>query len=243
MAVAFVQALGSLDVPGAASAAFTVPAGGVAQGDTIVTCAAGSGTRVLTGVIDSKGNTHTLVPVSVLDGAAAVAGSAAVGYAATALVAGDTITPTFNGTTSGGRVCTFSEFSGVASSSPVDATGTNPQTAATNLTVSASGATTQADEVIIALFALGATNTTMTKDAAYTALADANSSGTLRRAYSEYQIVAATSTPTATATTTGTITSAAMLFTLKGAAAGPSDASGPGSLGQFSVQLRQEGWF
>ena len=106
-----------------------------------------------------------------------------------------TITPT---STSGNYVTAVAqEWSGMATSSPLDRTGTSG-----TLTVSTSAATTQANEVVftVAVADAGSSNVNWGTPSGYTLIARENDSNTYTGLQAAYKIVAATGTQSATHT-------------------------------------------
>lgn len=170
--ISFVKQIGSATYANAATASsvtITIPAGGVATGDTVIITAGNSGNDGVTvsSAIDSRGNSYTVdankSQISYFENTAIVSG-----YIATALQAGDTITVTYSGQASI-MSALASEWSGIASSGRVDRTAN--KIATTNALDSGTTATTtQAAELVIGSFIANG-NTTFTAGSGYTPFA------------------------------------------------------------------------
>lgn len=190
----------------------------VAAGDTVMVtaCLRGTaGTRNLTGVTDSKGNTYTVARSDL----AFVNASIAKAYITTPLVAGDTITLTASGTVNR-TVATASVFSGldnvaVDKTAVGAATSNSPATAATSTTA-------QADELLIGVTSVNWGNTTPTDDftagSGYTKLTWIGTGAmvTTVACFPEYKIVAATGTYVADGTIVTSRAWTAAIATFKG---------------------------
>lgn len=111
------------------------------------------------------------------------------------------------------------EISGMATSAPVDVTGSNISNTATSLTVSTSGSTTSANDYVFAYFADNATPKTFTAGAGYGDTEQSESSGDA--GFSEDKIVSSTGTQTATATESGADPITALIATFKAGSGGP----------------------
>jgi len=140
--IEFVKHIGAAAC-GGASTAITVPAGGVAAGNTLLLRV--SIHNVSTGTIsatDSRSNTYTLDA----DGVFPTKGRMAIVSAnvGTALQSGDTITVTHPDSKS--EAVVIDEFSGIASSGRVDATGTGGDK---STTPSATATTTTANTLLL----------------------------------------------------------------------------------------------
>ncbi|HXH26290.1 MAG TPA: Ig-like domain-containing protein, partial [Candidatus Acidoferrum sp.] len=202
--ISLVKEVGSINYANAAaisSATITVPAAGVAQGNTIVMTVGNSGNDGVTvkSVTDSRGNTYTVdankSQISFFENTAV-----ASGYMATALQPGDKVIVTLTGTATifAGLA---SEWSGIASTGRVDKAATNIATSSS--LSSGSVATTQASDVLIGSF-IGNGNVTFTHGSNYIAFAAQfyNHVGSVYRdQWQEYRIVGQTGTYNATATT------------------------------------------
>lgn len=161
MAVAFVRevASGNNGTSSVLTLVLTVGAAGAALGDLVVVYAVQGGSRTLSSVSDSRGNTWTVAKT--LANGSSHGTAIASSLLATALVSGDTITLTWSGTGRGAGIAL--EFSGLASS-PFDvaAGGTGAATPyASGLTATSAGA----DNLIIGAVSQGAALVTITPEA------------------------------------------------------------------------------
>ena len=112
----FVKNLGTAStVASGSTVSLTVPAGGVVVGHTVILATSmRGGTGVsLTSVSDSRGNTYT-IDSSARDSTVNIAAFLASARATTALQAGDTITATYNTSSTAPRLVTAAEFENVA---------------------------------------------------------------------------------------------------------------------------------
>src|SRR3989344_6023634 len=121
-APAFVKEVTSnLVVDGSASIYLTIPASGVAQGNTlIINVYKNHSTDTLVSVTDTRGNTYTIDANNPWGVGSSMSHAVASGYIATALQAGDTIAVNFGLATYSRRAAFAVEFSGIASSGRVD---------------------------------------------------------------------------------------------------------------------------
>lgn len=134
--IAFVKVVGT-STCGGSSSAVTVPAAGVAAGNTLILSVVVRGnTTGAASATDTKGNTYTLDATSVRSGQGQTYVLSA--RVATALVSGDTITVSHPNSNAEGAV--VSEFSGIAAVSRVDVTATtNGNSNSPSATVATSG--------------------------------------------------------------------------------------------------------
>jgi hypothetical protein len=161
-AIAFVKNVGQASCSGTTSMTVTVPTGGVVAGDTLVVRLMLRGTTsAAVTASDSRGNTYTVDKDQLNSDQRIVVFSANV---ATSLAAGDTITVTYPSANSQGVV--VDEFSGVAASERVDATGS---ASGNSTTPSASVTTTNASDLLIGAVSIANTQT-VTQPAAWTGL-------------------------------------------------------------------------
>jgi hypothetical protein len=178
----------------------TVPAGGVAQGDTLIIFAGNNySTAGAISATDSKGNAYT---VDGHNGNASNNTSTTVlsGYMSSGLVAGNTITVTYSSVATM-RMALATEWSGVAPTGRVDTTATNLGNTAA-LSSGTTAATTQADELVVGSFADGA-NETFAAGSGFTAFPTqlvSNLGSTYRTQWQEYKTLSAIGTQIATAT-------------------------------------------
>ncbi len=128
--IAFVKNVGSVAC-GTTTNVITVPAGGVAAGNTLisrVTMRAGTvGTGTIS-IVDSKGNSYTVDKNAVNGNVRMVVLSANV---TTALVAGDTITVTYPSVNPSATGFVVTEFSGIPATNRVDVTASATGTSTT----------------------------------------------------------------------------------------------------------------
>jgi hypothetical protein len=221
MTAAFVQNLsGNTDNTSTQTFA-VVPGANATAGNTLVMgLLSEDGAPV--GITDTKGNTWSkLVELNAATyGIIQVWSTPQNGGAVTT---GDTITvdraTTFNRPTN----WSLDEFSGVASSSPLDQSGTANNTAATQ-TVTAAGATVQADELAYVFFD-GINATALTFDALLTPTgAEVNSAvggNGSQRTRAAYAILSATGTPSYADVRTGGAKAITALVTFKAGGAAP----------------------
>jgi type II secretory pathway pseudopilin PulG len=202
----------------------TVPAGGVAAGNTIIVSFATDPTNTPTGAVtvaDTKGNTYTkdadIANGTGTSGVRTVVFSAPV---TTALVSGNTITVTYP--SAAAKAVSVCYANGLISASRVDVTHTGTGNN-TDPTSGATAATTQASELLFGAIGTESriSSTTMTAGSGYTLLndasADTGSSGSSITIFPEYQPVYATGTYTANGTLSGSTSRnwAAVIVTYK----------------------------
>ena len=178
----------------------TVPATGVARGDTIILFAGTSGSNnAVSTVTDSRGNAYT-VDVRRSSTASSVNTNIVSAPVTTALVGGDTIKVTFNDTMSI-RLALATQWRGLATTGRLDRTATS-QSSGTSLSSGTTGATTQASELVLGSFSAGE-NATFTATGGATAFATqlrASLGSTFRTQWQSYRIVSAKGTYSATGT-------------------------------------------
>ena len=202
----------------------TVPAGGVAAGNTIIVSFATDPTNTPTGAVtvaDTKGNIYTkdadIANGTGTSGVRTLVFSAPV---TVALVSGNTITVTYP--SAAAKAVSICYANGLISASRVDVThtGTGNSTAPTS---GATANTTQASELLIGAIGTESrtSSTTMTAGSGYTLLnnasADTGSSGSSITIFPEYQPVYVTGTYTANGTLSGSTSRnwAAVIVTYK----------------------------
>jgi hypothetical protein len=226
----FVKDLGQRSVVNSADnqLSLTVPAGGVAVGDTVVLVASkGKDDQAVASVADSKGNTY-----AVDDNARGSVGSGigmgtASAYVTTPLAAGDTITITYEGTTSyTNRWAIAYEFGGLAPVPAVDVSanaagyGSRPASGTT-------APTTKANELILGVFNIQATSPGFVAGTNFQALTPAPSAGVIGQSLqTEFRVVTATGTQQATATISANRSYSASVIAYK-AADGPANTAAP----------------
>jgi predicted secreted protein len=202
----------------------TVPAGGVAAGNTIIVSFATDPTNTPTGAVtvaDTKGNIYTkdadIANGTGTSGVRTLVFSAPV---TVALVSGNTITVTYP--SAAAKAVSICYANGLISASRVDVThtGTGNSTAPTS---GATANTTQTSELLIGAIGTESrtSSTTMTAGSGYTLLnnasADTGSSGSSITIFPEYQPVYVTGTYTANGTLSGSTSRnwAAVIVTYK----------------------------
>ena len=166
-AIQFVKNVGS-DQCGDTSSTVTVPAVGVASGNTLVVAFVVRNTGGVGGTVsvaDSGSNTYA-IDVDIADSSDQVRTVILSANIGTALVQGDTITVTHPTGSSLGAV--VDEFSGIASSSWVDDTGSGEGNSSTP---SASATTTNADDLLYGAVGFH-NNRTFTEATSWTTLTD-----------------------------------------------------------------------
>ena len=194
--LAFVRNVGTADC-GGASDSVTVPASGVAAGDTLIVRAAyrdrGS-IAFATSVSDSAGNAYQR---DLNDTQNPVRGEVWSAYVATPLAAGDTITVTHPDLD--GNSMAVSEFRGVDAIGRVDQAGSN---SGNSQNPSASVTTTNGNDLIIGSVAHDANDTTITQPGGWNALPSVGTDcgipppHTLITLHGAYRIVSSTGTYT-----------------------------------------------
>jgi chitodextrinase len=204
-----------------------VPAGGVAQGDTVILNVGSSSTGVVaSGASDTQGNTYT---VDVTKSSTSVSANTSVlsAYVSKALLPGDSIHVTLTGQASF-ILALASEWSGIAATQRVDATATKLGSS-TALSSGSTATTTQADALVIGSFASGV-NSTFAAGTGQTAFATqfkATLGSTYRNQWQEYRVVSQVGAyeATGTASVTGSYSGAVVVY--KAAAAQAQDSSAP----------------
>lgn len=204
MAIAFVQAVGnSASATSGSTLAVTVPAGGVAAGDTpilYVGFSGGTGLANASAADNHAGSTNVYTNQAQVDDTSTTGCYSAIITCpvTTALVSGDVITVTYPATVTH-RTLFVDEFSGVATSSPVDTTGTGNSGSTGTGASSAAVTTTNANDLIVGatimVNAAGLTWTDTSNPGSWTS-SQQTTSGTGRLAVRDYQIVGATNTYT-----------------------------------------------
>lgn len=242
MAVAFEKNLGTDGSGAGGNLALTVPAGGVPIGNVVccASCVSNSATVTIT---DSRGNTYTLQLE--LAGTTSWVPRIHTAEITTALLAGDTITFTFN--TGTHKVATADEFSGVdeiIDVAPGGATGTTTAVS-NNIT------TVNADDLIYghASYYVGATpapTLALTDPTNWIETAE-HESGSGRAQTTFHRIVASTGTYTADGTLSATPTRwQEGLIALTATAGGggvPDNTTKPALPGMFTPELVERAWF
>ena len=205
----------------------SVPAAGVAQGDTVVLNVGNSSTGVVAaGASDSQDNSYT---VDVTKSSTSVSANTSVlsAYMTKALSAGDAITVTLTGQASTILVLA-SEWSGIAATQRVDATATRLASSSA-LNSGTTAMTAQADELVVGSFASGI-NGSFAAGAGHTPFATQFTSAlgsTYRDQWQEYRVVSQTGAYSAAATASVTGSYAGAVVTYKSAAAVAPDTSAP----------------
>jgi hypothetical protein len=210
----------------------TVPAGGVAQGDTLIIFAGNNYTTTgAASAADSKGNTYT-VDAQKANPSNTTSTTVLSGYVSTGLVAGNTITVTYSSPATM-RMALATEWSGIAPAGRVDRTATNTGNTAA-LSSGATTATTQATELVVGSFADGA-NETFTAGTGFTAFPTqliANLGSSYRTQWQEYKTSSATGTQTAVANSTAASPYAGLAVTYRARATDDTSAPAvPANLG------------
>lgn len=203
-AIAFVQNIGTTQSKRAGtSLSITVPAAGIAAGNSIILDFAMDLTAGVVSATDSAGNTYSVDADS--DDGSGTAGVRTVILSAhdvAALPAGKLITVTHPSVTA--RALSADEFSGLATKGVLDQTSTGTGTS-TSPSSGSTAKTGQADELLIgAIGVQGPEDDTFTADASYKASTRVGTTGgkdaTNITINPEFQIVAAIDTYSATAT-------------------------------------------
>ncbi len=211
----------------------TVPAGGVAQGNTLIVFAGNNYTTTgAASATDTQGNTYT-VDAQKSNASNATSTTVLSGYMATGLVAGNTITVTYSSVATM-RMALATEWSGIAPISRVDRTATNTGNTAA-LSSGTTAATTQATELVVGSFADGA-NETFTASTGFTAFPTqlvANLGSSYRTQWQEYKTVSATGTQSAVANSTAPSPYAGLAVTYR--ARTTTDTSAPTAPANFST--------
>lgn len=218
MAIAYVRTFtGQADFVTAASA--TVPAAGCAAGNLLVVSSIGytEGLAAPT-LADSKLNSYSNASLPVTTFTSQVC-SCFIGYSilGSALVSGDTITATYVG--ANGVSLIVDEYSGIASSTPLDKTTSRIEAFNSTHTSGATAATTQADELLVGHH-IFPTGTTWSATGGYAENTEFDAF-TFQVAVTQFLVVAATGTYASTGTTVLSRSSLNQIATFKGAAAAP----------------------
>ena len=214
----------------------TVPAGGVAQGDTIILFAGGSTTgNLVTSVTDTKLNIYT-IDAQKSSTSTSVNTNIVSAYMTTGLSPGDTIKVTYS-TTSAMRMVSATEWSGIAPTGRLDKTATNQGGSAT-LNGGTTAVTTQASELVVGSFG-GSVNGSFTPGPSYTAFPTqliTNLGSTYRSQRQEYKIVSTTGAYQATGTSSVADQFSGAIATYKADASAPDNSapSIPGNLSETS---------
>lgn len=229
MAIAFVQAVGNASSATSGNTlAVTVPAGGVAVGDTLVLYvgfSGGTGLANATAADNHAGSTNVYTNQAQVDDTSTTGCYSAIITCpvTTALVSGDVITVTYP-TNVTHRTLFIDEFSGVDTSSPIDTTGTGNAGASGTSTSSASVTTTNAADLIVGATVMVNTSTLIWFDTSSPGTwtsSQITSSSTGRRAVRSFQIVSATNTYTVSGSLSTAELWSCAVVALKAAGAGP----------------------
>lgn len=219
MAISPAFLAGGADYNQTVSSVVTIPAGQfVDVGDVILVTSGVTNDRYVTGVVDSKGNSYTVVAESI--NGTSISASIIFAHCTTALVAGDTITVTLD-RTGGWGAAAASKISGLATADAVDLFATNIGTGSV-ITVAGSGPTTYADEILISLnLAYG--DTTWTPGAGWTQLFEypPPAGSFMREQQVQYRIISAIETPSSSVTAGSNNWCAALVTFVAGSAEPP----------------------
>lgn len=210
----------------------TVPAAGVAEGDLIII---GGGRSFATAegsiasIADTQGNTYTVDEVESTGSAFCASIASCVVGAGKALVSGNTIVVTFNGTGAVLAACAhvFTAPDGWESP-PLDLTADAGGTSTTPSS-GATGTTSQADELVVGGFSWAVANSWFEKGSGYTSLSGVQGSGD-RKVDIEYKVVSGTGAQTADGTLNVSTQWNAIVATYKMAAAGAPQVHGTAAL-------------
>lgn len=222
MAIAYVSQIGIISNNTSTTHSFTVPAGGVAQGNFVsIQCCTASETITISSVTDTQGNSYA-VDVSYASPGDVLSVYLVSGQITTALVNGNTITVTLSATNAFAGVA--EEFSGMATSSALDKTSTNSPGFGTAWSSGSTAATAQADELCIGAYVISS-DVRSTPEGTWTELTDAlrGAPGPGRSLITQYKIVSATGTYQAQGTLASSNDGGAAIATYKAATGG----SGP----------------
>lgn len=216
MAITLVRAFNGSDAF-ASSFSVTVPAAGVAAGDTLIlSCASADSTFNVSSISDTGGNTYT-----VRSGTRTVIGGNTIliadAHISTALNSGDTITLTLAGATGGSAL--VSEFSGIAAASYFDVSHGATIAFDTAFDSGATATTAQADELVFGTMYAPSSARTFTAGSGFTEIAE-SAFFTAWVQQTEYKVVAATGTYSATATADSATEGIAVVATYKAASSG-----------------------
>ncbi len=191
------------------SISITVPAAGVAQGNTIIVALATSDATGAVSCSDTQSNTYS-VDASIIN-TKGIRTAICSAYVATALVSGNTIT--FSHPSVEVRAVSANEFSGIVSSGRVDKTSTNTGKDL-NLTSGSTTTTSQNIEVLFGAFSvLDKGDRTFTPGTNYTVIGAAGIEN--RDIFPEARFVSATGTYAATGTLSGSREYAGAIVTYK----------------------------
>src|SRR5438105_12864905 len=140
--------------------ALTVPAGGVAAGDTVIVVGAkGMDSQAIASVADARGNAYTIDRNFHGPAGTGLATTIASGYVTTALQAGDQITVTHDGTTGyTNRYAAAYDFAGLAAAPALDQQASNGSYGS-DLSSGTTAATTQDIELVFAVLDVQSTAT------------------------------------------------------------------------------------
>ncbi len=222
-AITLVKNIGATAVKGAhTQLQVTVPAAGVAAGNTVIIAIAldysSSNTPPIPSCSDSKGNTYTL-DVEHNQGNF-MQGAICSAPVTTALVSGDTITVTHASLNA--TAMSANEFSGLLTSGVLDKTAKSAGIATTTPNSTATATTTQADELLFGTVSIEDPPTiTFTAGAGFTALTGAGTTGASGNSnmtvYPEYRIVTSTGAYSAAGTLSAASNWIAAIATYKAA--------------------------
>ncbi len=178
----------------------TVPAAGVAQGNTVIIFAGNNYSGVsAASVADSKGNIYTQDSISANSSNGTIT-TVLSGYMTNGLAAGDTIRVTYSAAASM-RLALATEWNGIAATNRVDQKATATGNTAA-LATGTTAATTQDTELVIGSFGDGSTNETFTAGSGFTAFPTQLTSnlGTVyKKQWQQYKLVSAIGNQTAPA--------------------------------------------
>lgn len=220
MAIAFVKDFTGSDAF-ASSFNITVPAGGVAAGNTlIISLACADSSFTVSSITDSSSNSYNLNRVSSSFGSYVLLVCDA--HITTALNASDTISVTLGGATGGSAI--VSEFSGIAAASFLDQTQNNVVVFDTAHTSNATATTAQADELVFGSHVTNDTSVTWTPDSPFTSN-EADVYFSAWKQIVQYKVVSATGTYASTGTTSADCETANVVLTYKADAGAPTGSS------------------
>lgn len=213
-AIAFVNESGAANGSGSCPVTLSVTAG-----NTVVAIVSSNSTTSTQSVINTNSDSFTLALAQFTTGA--VVTSVYTSHVGTTN-ASEVYTFT-NSNTAQFESCAVLQYSGVASSSPVDQTATGTYSATTSILTGTTATTTQASEMAVGIFACtGVGGGLITAGGAYTVREDTNANGT-SAVFVEDLVLSSTGTQQATATASGTgATGAGIIITLVPPGAGGS---------------------